>query len=176
MSGSYATPAQFKQHFDARIIGDLPQDAGAQVSAANILTDANVQIKLDYSAGEMDAAMLVGGRYTPLQMTTLMAATDDASLRSQAMIVGINCDLAITHLVERRLWFKMTEMLQAIFERAEKHLISLRKGEEMFYIPENVAAAVTKVTGPTTRNLEDLRTIRRTTLNYFPTTPLPYDR
>jgi hypothetical protein len=166
---SLSTPDDIKTRYDLRPMGDLVADDGTAVGGTGLDTDTVLQQMLDDAYGQMVAALLVGGRYTELDL----AALTDASL---AHAKRIECDLAIRLLHDRRLYGKPTEALDRIYDRADKHLKALSSGEQIFSVAANISASVPQTTGPTTMQLQSLNLIRGRTKNYFPVTPNPFDR
>ena len=118
---SYATPAQMLERFDARVIGDLVSDSDSQVSAAELLTDPILQAMLDDASGDIEAALLVGGRYTVADLSGLTG-------NAQKHLVRICCEVAKAYLLRRRVSYN-PEKDKAEIELAEHHLERLRSGE-----------------------------------------------
>src|SRR3569832_1766462 len=95
---SYCTPAQLLQNYDSRVIGDCVSDSGVRVSAAALLSDAIVAAHLDQASGEIDAALMQGGRYS---------ASDLANLTGNALAfrTALCANLAFASL-----WSRQTKM------------------------------------------------------------------
>jgi phage gp36-like protein len=121
---AYATPAQLLARFDARTLGQLVRDDGVQASAAELLTDDNLQAALDDASGEIDAVLFQGGRYTPDQLAALTG-------NAQAYLIRMTCLIALRHLFDRRPSLESTARDEAT-EQARKMLDRLRKGENVF--------------------------------------------
>ena len=166
---SLSTPADFKLRYDARILGDLVNDTGSQISPTGLDTDTVLQQMLDDAYGEMVASLLVGARYSEADLASLTGASLNYAKR-------IECDLALYELFKRRVYSKASPATDAIIERAVNHIKNLSNGAEVFSLPTTAAASKVVVTGPTTTQLRNLNTIRRRTNNYFPTTPQPDNR
>ncbi len=166
---SYATPAQFLQRYDARVVGDIVSDNADQVGAAELLDNANLQAALDDASGDIESALLFGERYTPDDLAALTG-------NSQSLLVRMTCDIAMAFLLRRRPT-KNAEADAAQLELAEKHLERLRKGDRVFYRGDDVdPAGVVDTTGPTTVQLTSLNLIRDRTQNYYPARQLPFNR
>lgn len=71
---SYLPASEFVKRHDARVLGDLLQDADARVPAISLPTDPNLaEILLDAS-GAVESACLRGGRYIPADLAALTGA------------------------------------------------------------------------------------------------------
>lgn len=166
---SYALPEDFLKRYDARIFGDIVRDDGEQATAAELLSDANLQAALDDASGDIEGACLVGERYTPTQLAALTG-------NSQSLLIRICCDIAVAFLLRRRPSSDPDQDIRQL-ELAETHLVRLRRGEQVFFQGDEVdAAGVPDTTGPTTVQLQSLNTIRRRTNNYYPAGALPFNR
>lgn len=129
---AYATPADLLKRYDARSVGDLVNDAGSRQTPTQILTDPNVLACLDDGAAYINAAAIVGNRYTIAQLQALTGV--DA-----AMLIRLNCDLTFGYLVLRR--GNDPRQLQS-FVDAEKILGLLREGQLIFDVPASLAVGV----------------------------------
>lgn len=166
---SYATPEDFLTRYDARIFGDVVRDDGSQATPAELLADLNLQAALDDASGDIEAACLVGERYTPDDLAALTG-------NSLYHLKRICCDIAVAYLLRRRP-SDNAEADDARMELAEKHLNKLRTGENVFWRGDDVdQAGAPDTTGPTTVQLQQLNTIARRTQNYYPAPLLPFNR
>lgn len=166
---SYATPAEFLQRFDARIFGDVVSDEDTPVTPQQLLDDPNLQAALDDASGDIEAACLVGERYTPDDLAGLTG-------NSLFHLKRICCDIAAAYLLRRRP-SDNPEADDARLELAEKHLMKLRTGENVFWRGDDADQAGTvDTTGPSTVQLDNLNTIRSRTQNYYPARQLPFNR
>jgi len=154
---SYATPTQLLQHYDARQIGDLVGDVGTRVSSASLLTDVNVQAALDRASGEIEAACLVAGKYTPddLNILTGMAL---------ALRVGLCVDLAYWFLQIRR--FPKSEITEG-YRAAMEKLDRLRLGERIFGLQEVANAGLPNTTFVNQGDIDALDLTTTITKRYF---------
>lgn len=157
---AYATPADLIKRYDVRTIGDLAGDTGERVLADDVATDANVLELLDDASGEIDAALLVGGMYSPADLTGLAGA-------NAKKLVRLTCDIATLYLFERRPAYDpdRTEVLR---ERYKQSLTDLRKGENVFNISDNIAAGKPSIDGPTTADYDRLNLLPDRVRNYYP--------
>ena len=166
---SYATPAQMKERFDVRILGDLVTDTDTRVSAANLLTDTNLQAALDDASGEIEAALLQGKRYTTADLEGL-------SGNSAKYLARLTCEIAFGLLWERRPWYER-DGREAAIERSKKALDLLRKGEHVFDVDGVKEAGVPSVEGPSRVELKNQNLLRtRLEGRYFPARSLPQGR
>lgn len=148
---SYAAPADLLKRYDARTLGELVSDSGTRVSAANLLTDANLQAALDDASGEIDAHVLQGQRYT----TAMLAALTGNSL---AYLKRICCAVAMALLWERRPYNDADEQVAAeqAALQARKALERLKQGHEVFDIEAVKDAGLPSTSVPSRVTLDNL--------------------
>lgn len=165
---AYATVAQLLQRFDYRDIADLVSDTGSPVAQGSLATDANALAALNDASGEVETALLMGGRYT---------TTDLAGLTGNSLyhLIRMTCDVAIALLFARRPLYAFDKYKDAR-ELAEKHLDRLRKGEAVFNLSDMAAASVPSVDGPTTIEYQNLNLVRDRVHNHYPRRYLPNNR
>lgn len=142
---------------DARIVGDCLADLGARVTAAECLTHANVQAALDYASGEIEAACLVAGKYTPTDLAALTGM-------SAAFLQGLCCDLAVWHLLVRR--YPTVQPTEA-YKLAQEMLSRLRLGERIFGLQEQADAGLPNTTYTTQANIDTQRLNTTLSSRYF---------
>lgn len=165
---AYATVAQLCERYDLRTIGDLASDTNAQVAAIALATDANVLAALDDASGEVVTALLAGGIYTEAQLDALTG-------KSQFKLIRLVCRIAIVYIHERRSLLSAEELEK--YEKINNDALErLRKGENVFNIPENLAAGLPSADGPTTLDFNELNLIRDRASRYFPRRALPGNR
>jgi len=138
---SYAEPSDLLARYDAREIGDLVADDGEQIGAAALATDTNVLAALSDASGQIEAALVVGNRYTA-------SALEGLTGNSLALLKRITCMLAICHLMDRRPagYGDAAEKRQ---EQALDYLERLRNGENVFNLSDQKDAGEVDVEGPT---------------------------
>jgi len=167
---SYATPTQFRERIDVRMLGDLAADDGTQVSSSGVLSDGNIQAALNDGSGDIEAALRMARRYTVAQMAALAANTN-------FKLVRINVDLAVGYLVDRRLYGKADETLKRIMDRGREELKALADGHLVLEVDDALDAGLPSVTGPTTAQLDNLNMISRTAgMRFYPQQFLPGNR
>lgn len=162
---SYATPRQLLDRYDWNDIGDLVSDSGTQVTEALILTNAKVAAALNDASGEVDAALLMGNRYSPSDLANLNG-------HSAYHLIRITCDIAMARIMGRRPG-RDTERIKAMSEMAESHLERLRNGENVFNIQANKDAAGPSVSTITAAEYDNLNLLRDQTRHYYPRRRLP---
>ena len=164
-SNTYATAADLLCRKDERDIRDLVSDDGQAVAAAD-LTDSGttggerVLCALQDAAGDVESALAFGTRFTP---DTLADLTGNAAARLKRMV----CEIAIYYLIMRRPDTN-SESLKYYSELRETHLEPLRKGQNVFAIPENEPAGQVSVDGPSIAEYDALSMTRDETKNYYP--------
>lgn len=160
---SYATPAELLARYDARTLGQLVRDDGRQATESELTTSTRVQAALDDASGEIDAALLVGGRYRPSDLAKLKG-------NAKSMLVRLTCWIAMRHLWGRRPYLEDPAKDEAE-NQARKMLTALRKGELMFAVDEDDALhaslPVMVRDTPETVRAQNL-TVDRARGNYFP--------
>lgn len=131
---SYCSPAQCLTFHDARQIGDLCSDTGTRLSPTDLLTDGNLAAALSAASGEVEAACLVGGKYTP---TDLQALTGVSAVFLQRLV----SDIAMWFLLTRRdSAAKITELYRSTQEKLHR----LRLGEMIFGLLDQANAGLPK--------------------------------
>ena len=165
---AYATPAQFLERYDERLLGDLVSDDNSQVSPSALLTDSNLQAALDDASGDIDAALITGQRYTTDDL-------DGLTGNSQKHLIRITCDIAFVLLLTRR-GSMDPETRRSHMAVAEDHLERLRKGLNIFNLDDQKDAGVVETAGPTRVDLTNLNLMRDRTRNYYPVRQLPFNR
>ena len=127
----YITVAEFSESYDSRLLAQLGSDTGVPglVNESNsILLNA-----IEQASGNIEAAALVGGRYTSTDLVALVAE-DDWHLKS------VTAALAIGHLYDRRGGLMPDTILRKV-RAAHDFLAKLREGIQIFPESESAAAA-----------------------------------
>lgn len=125
---AYATPEQLVARFDARVIGQLVDDSGVEITS--LAANNYVLEALDDASGQIRSAALVANKYTETNL-------DDLAADNDPFLVRLTCTLAYGFLRNRR--GMGTENLPEV-ERAENWLAALRLGERIFNIQDNADA------------------------------------
>lgn len=157
----YATRTEVIQFKDARDIGDLVADDGNRVSEANLATDSNFLLAIQAASGEIEAACLIGNRYTTSDLENLTG-------NSAALLKRICADVTMKVLWDRREADQHGERRKYAIERAEKWLDQLRKGERVFNVTGVLDAGVAGQVKPSLTNRDNQRSWARQARRIFP--------
>lgn len=133
----YATGADLINSYDVRKIAELASDTGKPLTPGDIQNIADnpgdnkiIVAALLRGSGDVEAAVLRGGRYSSLDLQALTGA-------SQGTLKGLVCDLAFYHLRKRR--YPDAEDFTG-YKEAKEMLESLRDGQEIFSFQETADA------------------------------------
>lgn len=128
---AYATGTDLVGRYDARLLGDLCQDAGERISDIPVLVaNPNVLQALEDATGMVNSAALVGQRYV---VADLEAMTGYGA----AFLQRITCDLAFAFLRQRRGYdIEQYPTIKESFHFLDR----LRLGERVFDIASAEAA------------------------------------
>jgi phage gp36-like protein len=167
---AYATPADFIERYDVRPTGDLVADDGVAIPPSELDTNTKLLTALEDASGEIEAALMAGGRYSTQQLTGLTG-------NSLAYLKRLTCELARIDLLERRMELgnadEFTKFTKLTYDKLER----LRKGENLFNLPEVVSANLVSVSGPSTLAIESLNLVRdRVGDHYYPARRMPFGR
>lgn len=160
----FATPTDFTTCYDFRLIGDLitdELDAVEDLTVEEVQANAKVQAVLNQSSGEIVTNLIVGGRYTEADLTGLSGYSRDHLIR-------INCDIAMGLLIQRRPNKINQEVAASITDQARKHILAMRKGENVFGIPEIVEAGNLTILNQTPTSIERLNLLPDRMNRFFP--------
>jgi hypothetical protein len=124
---AYCSVPQILNWFDARTVGDLVRDDGSRATPTQLQTDKVLQQMLQDASGEIEAACLVGGRYTVADLLVLNG-------NSSIFLAGIVAGLAYMKLMERRPEYEIPEPKRV--DQARKALEALSVGEAIFALQE----------------------------------------
>lgn len=160
---SMATPAEFLARYDTRLISDLISDVGAP--SVNAATDPNLLAALEDASSAINAAVYVGDRYTPDQMSRLSAT-------AAGFIRRLCCDLALIYIKRRRGRFD-AEKDGALLKEVDDTLQSLRNGNNLLLLEDQSEspASVIFLDRPQLIGVKRSTSIRASTKNYYPWNP-----
>lgn len=177
---AYATPGDLLIRYDARRLGDLVHDDGTRASPSSLLSDPNLQAALDDASGMLDSAIQRGQKYTPLDISNLLAAAGNPAspyYNSYKLLVRVCCDLAYGLLVGRRGFNSTDTRAQSPrYVEALRQLQMIEDGEWIFLTDGGHAASGVDVSQvPLTTAVPLLSSIRRVfgNLDIFPTNNYP---
>lgn len=143
---AYATADDLSARFDARGVAQLASDNDDPVDDADLSSNPVVAAALEDASADIDAALLAAGRYSAADLAGLTGT-------SLALLKRMTCELAHVYLTERRanLSDDQTRRHEAIRTR---HLEPLRKGTNVFGLPEAIEAGLPHAHGPSTLQLQ----------------------
>jgi phage gp36-like protein len=165
---SYATPADLRQRYDVRTLGDLASDDDHRVHEIDIDDNDNILTALADASGEIDAALLQGERYTKADLEALTG-------ESLSLLKRICCQLAYWYLWERRTWTD-DDRYEMARDRGRKALERLRRGEVVFDLDHAKDAGLPKGGGPTRVEFRDQNLLRDFASAVYPPRRLPRGR
>lgn len=160
---AYATGTDLIQRYDVDQVGDLATDEREELDRAIVPTHPNVLAALLDASGEIDAAMMAGGRYTPAQLAGITDNTKNHLIR-------ITCSIAIANLVERRPERVSVELAEAYRKTARGFLEALRRGENVFGIQAVIDSGTIDVETVQAIQIENLNLMPGRMPRYFPGT------
>lgn len=127
---SYCPVGEALKRADQRLLCELCSDQGSAVAASSLLTNANLAAALLDASGDLEAALLVGGRYTPADLAALTGA-------ALGKLYRLITRLAVCYLYERR---PDLGDVPEVYQKAEEHLEVLRTGKWIFGTVEHANA------------------------------------
>ena len=167
---AYASPQDFIDRYDVRVVGDLASVDGTQVSQVGLLTNARLLQCLEDAEGEINSAVLVGQRYS----TTDLAAMTGADA---AHLQRICCEIAWYLLLSRRWYVVSGEHLKLAVEKYADHLEMLRAGKRVFNIVDVKEAGLPTMSQPSSVQINNLNTIAaRSRGHFYPDRVMPVGR
>lgn len=158
----YATADDLLKRYDARLLGDLVSDSGTPVAPNDLPSNPVIDAVLRDACAAVDAAVFVGSRYTPEQMTTL-------SETAAAFVRRLVCDLALVYIKRRRGRFD-SDKDAALLKEINDTLAALRDGQDLLLLAEQSAAPAStmELVRPELISVNAPHTIQRRTANYYP--------
>lgn len=158
---AYASGDDLISRYDIDLIGDLASDDRETQDRNDVADHPHVLTALEDASGEVDAALLAGGRYTATQLEGL---TD----RSLSYLKSIVCGLAMAALHERRPEAVDAQTIERITQRARDAILSLRRGDNVFGLVEHIDAGRTHLEGPTALELINRNGLPERMGRFFP--------
>lgn len=158
----YASGSDLTDRYDIDLIGDLSSDDRTTQDRSAVPNNSKVAAALDDASGQIDVALLSGGRYTPSQLAGL-------SGYSLAHLKRITCDIAMALLLKRRPDIAR-ETRESITKEATEHLVALAKGENVFGIQAVIDSGVQNLVAIQTTQIERLNLLPQRMGRYFPGT------
>lgn len=166
----YADGDDLVARYDVDLIRDLATDREG-IDSDQIPTEPRVLVALDDASGEVDVALLAGGRYRAEQLAGLTG-------HALSHLKQIVCGLAIAALYRRRPESFERQYIEDITRDARESIRALRRGENVFGLDEHIAASTPEATGPTAIQIRNRNDLSSRMSRFFPLadTRLPRDR
>lgn len=134
---TYLTIAEFREHYDLRLLQQLGSDNGTPLSGDPPTDTYGILLNaIERGSADIESHALRGGRYTLTNLADLVA-DDDWTLKS------LTADMAIAHLFMRRGGTPPPSIENRI-EQARKDLEDMRDGREIFNSGDHIAAGKAK--------------------------------
>ena len=164
---SYATGQDMLARYDARLIGDLVQDEGIQVTSDALPLHVNLIAALEDAYGMIVSTLVVGDRYTLDQIDPVKLAPSGLSYLKR-----LNCDMALLYIKRRRGKFdaKGDAELQ---KNVDGMLKALKDGAGVLLgiLDSEAVSATLELATPQIIPICSRNTIRWNVRNYYPTYP-----
>ncbi|MCC7334445.1 MAG: DUF1320 family protein [Pirellulaceae bacterium] len=160
---AYATGDELVQRYDVDQLGDLATDDREELDRVAVPTHPNILAALLDASGEIDVSLLSGGRYQPSQLTTLTGNTRNHLIR-------ITCAIAMSLMCERRPDRINLDMAESYRKTAKGHLEQLRRGDNVFGIPEVIDSGSIDVVTVESVSIENLNLLPARMPRFFPGT------
>ena len=157
---AYATGEDLVARYDIDLVGDLATDREV-IDREEIPLEPRVLIALGDASGEVEVALLAGGRYTVEQLAGLTG-------NSVNHLKQIVCGLAMAALHRRRPESADKEFIEAITKDAREAIQALRRGENLFGLAEAISASVVELGGPSVVDIQNRNDLPFRMARYFP--------
>ena len=131
---AYATGGDLIARYDIDLVRDLVTDRES-LDRSGVATHPRVEVALGDASGEVEVALIAGGRYTADQLASL----EGNSVNHLKQIV---CGLAIAALFRRRPESVDEEYIESITKTAREAIKALRRGENLFGLTEAIEASI----------------------------------
>lgn len=156
----YCSGADFLLWYDIRTVKEClsDDDLATPISDGAVPTNPKLVAILQGASGKLEAAVMMGGKYTPTDLATLTG-------NSLSWMKSIVADLAAPKVLGRR--FTEFPDFQKRLEEAEGVLVALSKGELIFGLQENVDAGILDSYVETPTDVEEREMITYQARQYF---------
>lgn len=158
---AYASGSDLTTRYDIDLIGDLATDGREELDRSAVANHPTVLAVLEDASGEIEAALLAGGRYTVSQLGSITGNTLNHLKR-------ITCAVAISLLLERRPSERYQELAQAYAKTARAHLQELMAGKNVFGLTEQIEAGAIDTQTITVEDVSALNSLPTRMSRYFP--------
>lgn len=130
----YCSRAQFLVRYDVRTVAECLSDDDVPLDVSAVPTNAKLLAILQGSSGKLEAAALIGGKYTPTDLAALTASN------MAEWIADIVADLAAPKVLGRR-FIEFPDYADRL-KQAEGVLAALADGTAIFGLQEVIDAGV----------------------------------
>jgi phage gp36-like protein len=158
---AYATGQDLIDRYDVDLVGDLATDDRATQDRDLVATSVKVAVALEDASGEVEAALLAGGRYTVNQLSGLTGG-------ALSHLKRIVCGLAMAALYQRRPEAADGDMIDRLTKNSRDAIQALMRGENVFGLPSVIDASVIDIGGPSVVDLENRNDLTVRMGRYFP--------
>ncbi len=158
---SAATGNDLIDRYDVDMIGDLATDDRESLYRDDVPTNSKVLAALNDARGEIEVALAVGNRYLPSQLTSLSGG-------SLQHLIRVECDIAMSNLFRRRGGQAYMETAESVAKTARGHLEQLRRGENVFAMPEVQASSTMDLATISTIDIDQMNLLPSRMPRYFP--------
>lgn len=158
---AYATSEDMLARYDANTLGDLCSAADDGTPELDLASSPRMTAALEEAAGRIQAACFVSRLYSAEDLAALTGS-------SLALLVGLNCQLAMAQLMLARPEKFASEGVRDFRKDAETYLEMLRKGERLFDLAAPQDAGLPTIDGPTALEVQNQNLITTRTRNYYP--------
>lgn len=161
-TNGFADADDMVARWDESLLRDLCSDG--DTPAIDLSTDPKMLAALKSTAGMIEAAAYNSANYTDEEFTDL----ETANGHGWALLVDLNCCLAMGRLMRRRPGRVADDTTKGIIEEAEGYLDKLRNGTRIFPITAHEQKGAPTINGPTGMDYERLNLITSRTRNFYP--------
>jgi phage gp36-like protein len=155
-----ATGDDLVKRYDIDLIGDLATDERETLDRDDVPTHPRVIAALEDADGEIEAALLAGGRYT-------IADLNGLSGNALSHYKRISCSIAMAFLFEARPGMR-PEVAEAIAKQSREHVQALRRGENVFGIPAVTSSGILEYATVSVSTIENRNTLPDRMPRFFP--------
>jgi phage gp36-like protein len=158
---TYATGADLIARYDVDLVGDLSTDDRETQDRDLVASSPRVTVAIEDASGEVEAALLAGGRFTAIQLAGLTGF-------ARSHLKRIVCGLAMAALYQRRPEAADADMIERLTKDSRDALLALRRGENVFGLPEEIAAGLVDTGGPSAVDLQNRNDLTVRMGRFFP--------
>ncbi len=160
---TYCTAARFLVRVDWRTVADLISDTGERVESAEaVKLHPNLTAALRAASGELETAVMVGGRYIPEDLREI--ADDSPSTNATELLADIVAGLALRRIFRRR---PNDRPMPGLAAEAGEWLEKAMSGQRIFATQESSDAGVVDSVTETATVIGRRQMVTRQAARYF---------